>query len=108
MDNHELLIPLKIGAMGNGFFASIGPYFSFSVGGDISETMSVTGYQNKTETKLSKIDAFNDFVLGMELSVGYRRNAGEFFFTYQRGLSKTFEKLKMYEQGFYIGTGFIF
>ena len=108
MDNHELLIPLKIGAMANGFFASIGPYFSFSVGGKLSQNRIISGYPNKTESKLSKMDAFNDFVLGMELGVGYRRNAGEFFFIYQRGLTKIFEKLKSYEQGFYLGYGLIF
>lgn len=117
MKTTNIEIPLFIGATYNGFFAKVGPYFSYALDGKKKEDVKDIIYEdihsssegnNTYETKIGDMKDFNRFTIGIGAGIGYCYDKFLIQFTYQRGLTKLYDKSKKYEQNILFSVGYFF
>lgn len=116
MRTYNLELPIFIGAQMGEYFFKVGPYFSYALSGERKITGEYTFHEDThssatdfldDKTKISDMDNFNRFGIGLGASIGCRVEHFTMGFTYQRGLSKIFDNRKEYEQNILFSLGVI-
>lgn len=94
-----------------------GPYLTYAISGKMKTTGYETDYDDihsssteyiNEETKIGDIDGFKNFSYGIQAGVGADYKQFIVSASYQRGLSKIFDKAKAYEQNILISVGYKF
>lgn len=117
MKTTNLEIPLFFGVNFNGIFLKAGPYFSYALNGKLENDYKHVDYldihsaewdEDTEETKISEMKDFNRLTVGVGAGIGYCYDKFLIQFSYQRGLTKLFDKSKTYEQNLLFSVGYFF